>query len=105
MYAHDNNDSLLPTSYRGASGQIDLVGGGFWLSPTPAITAGITKSVASLLGEITTQYVLRYVPDADFDPRASIFRRIKVEVPSLSGVTIRARDGYFPNPVAPLPKQ
>jgi len=46
MYAHDNNDSLLPTSYRGASGQIDLVGGGFWLSPTPAITAGITKDVA-----------------------------------------------------------
>src|SRR5437868_9298002 len=38
MYAHDNNDSLLPTSYRGATGQIDLYAGGFWLGPTPDIS-------------------------------------------------------------------
>ena len=67
------------------------------------ISAGITKSVASLLGEITTQYVLRYVPDVDADSRPKIFRHIKVDIPMLPNVIIHARDGYYPNAVAPLP--
>ncbi|HLH16641.1 MAG TPA: VWA domain-containing protein [Bryobacteraceae bacterium] len=63
------------------------------------IAAGITRSVASLLGEITTQYVLRYIPDVDADAKPKVFRRIKVDVPSLPNVIIHARDGYYPNPV------
>ncbi len=43
MYAHDNNDSLLPTSYKGASGQMDLVGGGFWLGPAVDFTTSMSK--------------------------------------------------------------
>jgi hypothetical protein len=74
-----------------------VVGTGAYASQ---IAAGITKSVASLLGEITTQYVLRYVPDLDQDAKPRIFRRIKVDVPSLPNVTIHARDGYYPNPVS-----
>jgi VWFA-related protein len=63
------------------------------------IAAGITRSVASLLGEITTQYVLRYVPDIDQDAKQRVFRKIKVDVPTLPNVTIHARDGYYPSPV------
>jgi VWFA-related protein len=72
-----------------------VVGTGAYASQ---IAAGITRSVASLLGEITTQYVLRYVPDVD-DVRQKTFRRIKVDVPALPNVNIHARDGYYPNPV------
>ena len=46
MYAHDNNDTILPTSYRGASGQMDLVGGGFWLGPNPSVGNNMTKMEA-----------------------------------------------------------
>ena len=63
------------------------------------IAAGITRATASLLGEITTQYVLRFVPDFDPEAKPKVFRRIRVEVPSLSGINIHAKDGYYPNPV------
>jgi Ca-activated chloride channel family protein len=63
------------------------------------IAAGITRATASLLGEITTQYVLRFVPDYDPEGKPRIFRRIKVEIPSLTGINIHAKDGYYPNPV------
>ena len=72
-----------------------VVGTGAYASQ---IAAGITRSVASLLGEITTQYVLRYIPDIE-DTKPRVFRRIRVDVPTLPNVTIHARDGYFPNPV------
>jgi VWFA-related protein len=72
-----------------------VVGTGAYASQ---IAAGITRSVASLLGEITTQYVLRYVPDVE-DTKARVFRRIKVDVPGLPNVIIHARDGYYPSGV------
>jgi Ca-activated chloride channel homolog len=72
-----------------------VVGTGAYASQ---IAAGITKSVASLLGEITTQYVLRYVPDVE-DTKQRVLRRIKVDIPTLPNVIIHARDGYYPNPV------
>ena len=46
LYATDNQDNLLPTSYRSATGQVDLPGGGYWYAPIPDITAGITKEEA-----------------------------------------------------------
>ena len=64
------------------------------------ISAGIIKAVSSLLGEITTQYVLRFIPEIDPEAKPKVFRSIKVEVPSLPTVKIHARDGYYPNPVA-----
>ncbi len=67
------------------------------------LSAGILKSVSELLGEITTQYVLRFVPDIDQEAKPKVFRTIKVEVPSLPTVRIHARDGYYPNPVSSTP--
>jgi VWFA-related protein len=60
-----------------------------------AIAKGIFESVAALAGEVTTQYIMRYIPDtSNTDPNA-LFRRIRVEV-NLPGVTIRHRLGYYP---------
>ncbi len=61
-----------------------------------AISKGIINAVGSIQGEITTQYVLRYTPDIDPEPQPKLFREIKVVVPSLPEVRIRARDGYYP---------
>jgi prepilin-type processing-associated H-X9-DG protein len=46
MYAHDNRDFLMPTSYRGEDGQTELYAGGYWRGPTPDITSGITEQEA-----------------------------------------------------------
>lgn len=73
-----------------------VVGTGAYASQ---ISAGITRSVASLLGEITTQYVLRYIPEVEQDAKPRVFRRIKVDIPALPNVTIHARDGYYPGGV------
>jgi Ca-activated chloride channel family protein len=58
-----------------------------------AIAQGIFNSIANLQGEITTQYILRYVPTSTDDPR--IFRGVRVEV-ALPNVVVRHRRGYYP---------
>ncbi len=60
------------------------------------IAKGIFNAVASVTGEITTQYILRYIPDST--DTGKTFRKIEVKVPSLqnTAVQIRARKGYFP---------
>jgi len=63
------------------------------------ISKGIFQAITGISGEITTQYVLRYVPDVDevkADAKARVFRRIKVELPALPNARIRARIGYYP---------
>jgi hypothetical protein len=54
--------------------------------------------VASLSGEITTQYVIRYNADIAGKTEARQFRRVRVAV-DLPGVQVRARSGYYPNAV------
>lgn len=56
------------------------------------IASGIVRSVAAVAGEITTQYILRYVPDEPDSPKA--FRNIEVRV-NLPNVKVRARKGYY----------
>jgi len=41
LYADDNDDRMLPTSYRDERGAVELYGGGYWRGPTPDIAAGI----------------------------------------------------------------
>jgi Ca-activated chloride channel homolog len=72
------------------------------------IASGIIKAVGGIGNEITTQYVLRYTPDLDPEAKTRVFRRIKVEIPSLPNVKISARAGYYPNEVpgsAPPPAE
>lgn len=57
-----------------------------------AIAQGLFRSVANVAGEVTTQYIIRYIPqDTDV---AKPFRTIRVDV-SLPNVKVRARKGYF----------
>jgi hypothetical protein len=61
------------------------------------IAKGIFQSIANISGEVTTQYILRYVPTvAELNQQ---FRNIEVKVetdPPLPNLTIRARRGYYP---------
>jgi prepilin-type N-terminal cleavage/methylation domain-containing protein/prepilin-type processing-associated H-X9-DG protein len=48
LYAHDANDTLLPTNFRRGTEQVDLYAGGFWRGPLPgpAIPANVTVEQA-----------------------------------------------------------
>jgi len=57
-----------------------------------AIAQGLFNAVANVTGEVTTQYILRYIPqDTDV---SKPFRNIRVEV-NLPNVKVRARKGYY----------
>jgi Ca-activated chloride channel family protein len=58
-----------------------------------AIAKGIFNAIANVTGEVTTQYLLRYVPN-NIDAGRQ-FRNITVQV-NLPNVKIRSRKGYFP---------
>jgi len=64
------------------------------------IAAGITRAVQGLVGDIASQYILRYTPDVDPDAKQKVTHRIKVEIPDLpSGVNVNYRKFYYPNGV------
>ena len=63
-----------------------------------AIATGMFKAVANVAGEITTQYILRYIPTGggeDDKSASKLFRKIEVKV-NLPNVKVRAREGYYP---------
>ena len=60
-----------------------------------AIASGIYKSIAAVTGEVTTQYIIRYIPDIAEKSSERAFRRIEVKV-ELPNVKVRARKGYYP---------
>jgi Ca-activated chloride channel homolog len=60
-----------------------------------ALSNSIFRSIVNIAGEITTQYILHYVPDAASSDSSRDFREIRVEV-NLPGVKVRARRGYYP---------
>jgi len=63
---------------------------------TAEISSSIFRSVASLSGEITEQYVMRYTPEVADKGSDRQFRRIKVTIPSLPAAVVRYRPGYYP---------
>jgi VWFA-related protein len=62
---------------------------------TAEISSAIFRSVASLSGDITSQYVIRYTPDVGPSSEARQFRRIKIAI-NLPGLELRYRNGYYP---------
>jgi Ca-activated chloride channel homolog len=58
-----------------------------------AIATGMFRSVSNVVGEVTTQYIMRYTPD-NVDQKKT-YRRIEVRV-DLASVKVRARKGYYP---------
>jgi hypothetical protein len=67
-----------------------------------AIASGMFRAIANVAGEVTTQYIIRYVPEGVESNK--VFRDIRVEVPGLPNVKIRARKGYYPENVAAAAK-
>ncbi|MBM3728386.1 MAG: VWA domain-containing protein [Acidobacteria bacterium] len=57
------------------------------------IAKGMFNAIAKIAGDVTTQYILRYVPENTDQKKA--FRKIRVDV-NLSNVQVRARKGYYP---------
>jgi VWFA-related protein len=96
----------LSSLYKGVSGYLSnpsddgnyalTVGTGGYAAE---ISGAIIKAVGGIGGEVTTQYVVRYIPDVDPEARAKVFRHIKVEIPSLPNAKIHARNGYYPNAI------
>ncbi|HUB82590.1 MAG TPA: VWA domain-containing protein [Bryobacteraceae bacterium] len=74
---------------------------------TAVIAAAINKSVMDLQGEISTQYILRYVPHIDPATAFKDKRRIKVDITSLpaGSVKVQARQYYYANTGLPSPVQ
>jgi len=60
-----------------------------------AVSSAIFGSVANVVGEVTTQYIMRYIPDVPMDDAGRQFRNIVVKV-NLPNVKVRARRGYYP---------
>jgi len=58
---------------------------------TNVVDGKMYKAVADIAGEITTQYIIRYVSD---NPRDKSYRNLRVVV-ALGNVKVRARKGYF----------
>jgi len=59
------------------------------------VSSGIFRAIAAIVGEVTTQYILRYVPDTG-PADTKQFRKIKVVVPDYPSVKVRYRTGYYP---------
>jgi VWFA-related protein len=57
------------------------------------IANGMYRAVEAVVGEVTTQYIIRYTPNSTDSKRQ--FRNIDVRV-NLSNVKVRARKGYYP---------
>ena len=57
------------------------------------IANGMYRAVEAVVGEVTTQYIIRYIPNATDAKRQ--FRNIDVKV-NLANVKVRARKGYYP---------
>lgn len=62
-----------------------------------AVSSAIFGSVAHIVGEVTTQYIMRYVPEDAPDDNKQ-FRNLEVKV-NLPNVKVRARKGYYPSSV------
>ncbi len=58
-----------------------------------ALANWMYKSVEAVAGEVTTQYIIRYIPEGVDDRKQ--FRNINVTV-NLANVKVRARKGYYP---------
>jgi hypothetical protein len=58
------------------------------------IAQGMFRAIANVAGEVTTQYIIRYIPDTPEEQKT--FRNIRITVPELPNVKVRTRKGYYP---------
>jgi Ca-activated chloride channel homolog len=61
------------------------------------IAQGVNKAIGAVIGEVTTQYIMRYIPTVKGSEKdlSKPFRKIRVEIKKYNNVTIRTRQGYY----------
>ncbi len=72
---------------------IDVESGGY----ASAVAKAMFNAIVAISGDVTTQYILRYIPTAESADSPKRFHTLKVEV-RLPDAKIRYRKGYYPNP-------
>jgi hypothetical protein len=60
------------------------------------LARGLFNAINQIVGEVTTQYILRYTPEMGEVRDSKQYRNIRVEVANLQNIKIRARRGYYP---------
>ena len=71
---------------------IDIESGGY----ASAVAKAMFNAIVAISGDVTTQYILRYIPSAESANSPKQFHTLKVEV-NLPDAKIRYRKGYYPN--------
>lgn len=59
------------------------------------IAKGLFSAIGTVVGEVTTQYIIRYVPAAQSGEKKKPFRNVRVEVPKYGNAKVRSRKGYY----------
>jgi len=59
-----------------------------------AVMSKMFHAVTDIAGEVTTQYIIRYIPDVDYTGKPKTFHNVTVLV-DLANVKVRARKGYY----------
>jgi len=59
-----------------------------------AVSTKMFRAVTDIAGEVTTQYILRYIPNIDDAGKVKAFHNVNVQV-DLANVKVRARQGYY----------
>ena len=72
---------------------IDVESGGY----ASAVAKAMFNAIVAISGDVTTQYILRYIPTAESADSPKRFHTLKVEV-KLPDAKLRYRKGYYPNP-------
>jgi len=52
MYANDNEDAIIPSTFTAEGNAVGMIGGGFWAGPTPPISGGV-KDQTEAMNRIT----------------------------------------------------
>jgi Ca-activated chloride channel family protein len=59
-----------------------------------AVATNMFRAITDIAGEVTTQYIIRYIPEVDGKGKPKPFHNVEVRV-DLGGVKVRARKGYY----------
>lgn len=59
-----------------------------------AVATNMFRAITDIAGEVTTQYIIRYIPDVDDKGKTRPFHKVEVRV-DLGNVKVRARKGYY----------
>ena len=62
-----------------------------------AVAKNMFNAIVNIAGDVTTQYILRYIPTAESADNPKQFHTLRVEI-KLPDAKLRYRKGYYPHP-------